>query len=80
MIQRTKNRIPTINIDGPEGNAFILMGYAKRYANQMGKDADVILSEMQSGDYINLLKTFHKYFNNVVILETMNPNYLNLDL
>ena len=31
---------------------------------------------MTSGDYINLLKVFDKYFGVVVTLQTSNPDYL----
>ena len=35
-----------------------------------------IMNEMKSGDYINLLKTFDKYFGTVYCLQTSNPEYL----
>ena len=35
-----------------------------------------ILNEMKSGDYINLLRTFEKYFGSVYNLQTSNPEYL----
>ena len=31
---------------------------------------------MKSGDYINLLRTFEKYFGSVYTLQTSNPEYL----
>ena len=31
---------------------------------------------MKSGDYINLLKTFEKYFGSAYTLQTSNPQYL----
>ena len=37
---------------------------------------DRILNEMKSGDYINLLRTFEKYFGSVYTLQTSNPEYL----
>ena len=37
---------------------------------------DKILNEMKSGDYINLLRTFEKYFGSVYTLQTSNPEYL----
>ena len=37
---------------------------------------DNILNEMKSGDYINLLRTFEKYFGSVYTLQTSNPEYL----
>jgi hypothetical protein len=58
-----------IDLTGPEGNAFALMGYAKKFGNQMGLDTDKILEEMMSGDYENLVQVFDNYFGKVVILE-----------
>ena len=58
-----------IDLTGPDGNAFVLMGYAKRFAKQLDLDADVIIKEMQSGDYENLLQVFDNYFGAFVILE-----------
>ena len=58
-----------IDLTGPDGNAFALMGSAKRLAEWLGFDSDKILSEMRSGDYENLIKVFDKYFGDFVILE-----------
>ena len=58
-----------IDLTGPDGNAFALMGSAKRLANWLGLDSDKILSEMRSGDYENLIIVFDKYFGDFVILE-----------
>ena len=45
------------------------MGYAKNFARQLDLDADVIIKEMKSGDYENLLHVFDNYFGTFVILE-----------
>ena len=58
-----------IDLTGPEGNAFCLMGYAKKFARQLDLDANQIIQEMKSGDYENLVTTFDKYFGDYVILE-----------
>ena len=78
MIRPTKDREFVINLDGPDGNAFALMAYAKRFAKDMGYASDeVILNNMRSGDYTNLVKTFDKYFGEYVILETRDEELLN---
>jgi hypothetical protein len=59
-----------IDLTGPEGNAFVLMGYANRFGKQLGLDTDKIIEEMKSGDYDNLVKTFDSYFGDFVILYT----------
>ena len=58
-----------IDLTGPDGNAFCLMGYAKKFARQLDLNGNQIIKEMQSGDYENLVDTFDKYFGDYVILE-----------
>ena len=76
MIRPTQNREFYINLDGPQGNANVLMGTAMNLANQAELDGDKIIMEMRSGDYTNLVKTFDKYFGEYVILETRNEELL----
>lgn len=68
---RTKPRTKELVIDltGPEGNAYVLMGYASRFCKQLGLDSDEVISEMKSGDYENLIEVFDRYFGTFVILE-----------
>jgi hypothetical protein len=58
-----------IDITGPEGNAYALMGYAKQFAKQLGIDSKPIIEKMMSGDYENLLEVFDNEFGDFVILE-----------
>jgi len=58
-----------IDLTGPDGNAFALMAYAKRFAKQLGKDGNAITNEMMSGDYENLVEVFDREFGEFVILE-----------
>jgi hypothetical protein len=58
-----------IDITGPDGNAFVLMGYAKQFAKQLGIDHKPIIEKMMSGDYENLLEVFDNEFGDFVILE-----------
>ena len=58
-----------IDLTGPDGNAYALMGMAKRYANQLGLDAELIINDMKSGDYEHLLQVFDDAFGDFVILE-----------
>ena len=71
---------PTINLDGPQGNAFFLIGQAGAYAkpSQLNLDFPSIHQEMTSGDHDHLLLTFEKYFGEYVDLETDNERYLKL--
>lgn len=70
MIVKDKPKRGKIEIDlsGPEGNAFVLIGYAAKWAKQMGLDANEIQKEMMSGDYDNLINVLEKYFGDHIIL------------
>ena len=58
-----------IDLTGPQGNAFFLLGTAKNLATPLGLDADAIIEEMKSSDYENLIQVFDKYFGDFIILE-----------
>lgn len=58
-----------IDLTGPEGNALVLLGYAKNLAKQLDFDFEKIQTEMTSSDYENLIQVFDKYFGEYVILE-----------
>ena len=60
-----------IDLTGPDGNAFALMSYAKRFATQLGwKDrGSALIEDMMSGDYEHLLEVFDNAFGEYVILE-----------
>jgi hypothetical protein len=56
----------TIDLRGPDGNAFVLLGAAKRFATQLGLDGDKICDEMRTGDYDHLVSVFSKHFGGIV--------------
>ena len=70
MAIKSKVTKSTIEIDltGPDGNAFVLIGKAGNLAKQLGLDKAKIQSEMMSGDYENLVNTFDKHFGHFVTL------------
>ena len=57
-----------IDLTGPDGNAFALMGYAKNFSRQLGLDFKEIQTEMTSGDYEHLLEVFEKHFGSFITL------------
>lgn len=63
------NKKPIIDLTGPDGNAFMLMGRAMKYAKQLELDGNKITEEMRAGDYEHLIQVFEKYFGEYVILE-----------
>ena len=60
-----------IDISGPDGNAFAIMGHYKYYARQLGHGDSYIRAtqeRMMSTDYENLLDIFEEELGNVVTL------------
>ena len=57
-----------IDLTGPDGNAFFLLGTADHLAQQLGLDKKVIREEMMAGNYDHLVNTFDKHFGNFVTL------------
>jgi hypothetical protein len=71
MIKSIKKRMVTaieIDLTGPDGNAYALMAYARRFSKQLEIDGDEIISDMMSGDYENLISVFDKNFGSFVTL------------
>lgn len=79
MIKDKLKRKPTIDLTGPQGNAFFLLANAKTLYNQIGQehfkllhgilDWEEISNQMKSGDYENLIQVFDKYFGSFIDLE-----------
>lgn len=69
IIEKQERGKITIDLTGPQGNAFWLLGYAGRLAKQLDLDSKKIQNEMTSGDYEHLIETFDSYFGLVVDLE-----------
>lgn len=67
-IKQKKHRKPQIDISGPAGNAFALLGYASHYARSLGLDEAAIVADMESGSYEHLLKVFDQHFGEYVDL------------
>lgn len=67
-IKQKQESRPVIDLTGPDGNAWALIGHAKRFARELGLDGDAISEEMRGGDYKNLLAVFEKYFGDYVTL------------
>jgi hypothetical protein len=66
--KKPTNRNLEIDLTGPQGNAFFLIGTAGNLAKQLGKDSKEITNRMMSGDYENLLKIFDEEFGSIVTL------------
>jgi len=57
-----------MDLTGPEGNVYVLIGTAMNLARQFDYDDEMIKEEMMSSDYENAVQTFDKYFGEHVIL------------
>lgn len=70
MIKYKKIKTGPVEIDltGPDGNAFTLIGIAGNLAKQLCLDKEKIQSDMMSGDYENLVKVFDSHFGEFVTL------------
>lgn len=51
-----------IDLDGPDGNAFYLLGLAKKWSNQLDLNWGLIYEEMTASDYSEMIKVFKKHF------------------
>jgi hypothetical protein len=68
MIKDKKETGIEIDLTGPDGNAFVLIGKAGSLSKQLGLDSKVIQTEMMNGDYEHLVNTFDKHFGHLVTL------------
>lgn len=51
------------NLDGPEGNAFCILGRAMKVAKENAMDWKAIHDEATSGNYEHLLDTIREHFD-----------------
>ena len=68
IIKNPKYRKPEIDLLGPDGNAFFLLGTANKLGKQLDLEVDKILDDMKSSDYENLIGVFDKHFGDFVDL------------
>ena len=69
MIKSKKQSLGiSIDLTGPDGNAFVLIGTAGNLAKQLGLDGKAIRTEMMAGNYENLVSVFDKHFGQFVTL------------
>jgi hypothetical protein len=72
MVMKSINEKPKrveIDLTGPDGNAFSLIGYAIRWNTQLGKTEEEIKAfgeEMMSGDYEHLVSMMEERFGEFV--------------
>ena len=70
--KKQQNREIVIDLTGPQGNAYFLLGMANDFAKQLGwssEEREKLREHMTESDYENLIKVFDKHFGKFVILE-----------
>ena len=71
IVKKQETKGIEIDLTGPQGNAYFLMGTASKLGRQLGWDRDeieILLRQMRRSDYENLVNTFDKYFGDFVTL------------
>ena len=65
-----KHKPIEIDLNGPQGNAFVLLGLANKLGQRIYgyKKTEEILEEMKLSTYELLILTFDKYFGSIVTL------------
>tara|TARA_Y100001963_G_C6521912_1_gene327005 strand:+ start:126 stop:341 length:216 start_codon:yes stop_codon:yes gene_type:complete len=63
------DRKPIIDLNGPDGNAFYLLGMARKLSKQIGLDWNEVNDVMTEGTYEELITAFDIYFGDYVDLE-----------
>jgi len=69
--KETQNKGIEIDLTGPQGNAFYLLGLASRWAKELQFSDSYrkqMLEKMKSSDYENLIKVFDDEFGSIVTL------------
>ena len=68
-ILKKEPRRRVIDLTGPEGNAFYLLGLARKLCKQLDLDTTQVYGEMTTGSYENLITAFDKHFGSIIDLE-----------
>jgi len=63
------DRKPVIDLNGPDGNAFYLLGMARKLSKQIGLDWNEVNDVMTEGTSEELITAFDIYFGDYVDLE-----------
>lgn len=58
-----------IDLDGPDGNAFVLLGMCKGWAKQLGMEWEPLREEAMAGDYDHLVAVLGEAFKFVAVFE-----------
>ena len=74
LVGKERQQERSIDLRGPSGNAYVILGMAKNLTDQLKKadpkkyNWEQINAEMTAGDYNNLVHTFDRYFGDYVTI------------
>ena len=66
--KETKSKGIEIDLTGPDGNAYVILGLAKRLCREFDIPFKPLMEKMTSGDYENLIKVFDDKFGSFVTM------------
>jgi hypothetical protein len=66
--KKKKGGMIEIDLTGPDGNAFVLMGIAQNLCRQLKIESKPIIEDMMSGDYEHLVSVMEKNFGKVITM------------
>jgi len=72
ILKKDTIRKQVIDLTGPQGNSFYLLGLAVKLCNQIGFSGlatQGILDDMKNGDYEHLITRFDYHFGMIIDLE-----------
>ena len=69
ILEKDTTKKLTIDLTGPDGNAFYLLGLAGKLCKQLGLDYEKVKSDMTMGSYEDLITAFDVHFGSIIDLE-----------
>ena len=69
IISKDTTRKQVIDLTGPQGNSFYLLGLARKLCKQLDLDVNQVYGEMTTGSYEELITAFDKHFGSIIDLE-----------
>ena len=69
IISKDTTRKQVIDLTGPQGNAFYLLGTAMKLSKEIGLNVTAVLDDLKGGDYEHLITRFDYHFGFIIDLE-----------
>ena len=69
IISKDTTRKQVIDLTGPQGNAFYLLGTAMKLSKEIGLNVTAVLDDLKGGDYEHLITRFDYHFGMIIDLE-----------